>query len=73
MVNTESVKYQAYVAGETRKDYIMYIRKLLAEQEVVFKLLSTVVFLIQHQTEFWLLFSLSALWSKVTKWIRTCY
>ena len=42
MVNTESVKYQAYVAGETRKDYIMY-RKLLAEWEVVFKLLSTVV------------------------------
>ena len=35
MVNTESVKYQAYVAGETRKDYIMY-RKLLAEREVVF-------------------------------------
>ena len=49
MVNTESVKYQAYVAGETRKDYIMY-RKLLAEQEVVFKLLSSVVFLSQHQT-----------------------
>ena len=64
MVNTESVKYQAYVAGETRKDYIMY-RKLLAEQEVVFKLLSTVVFLSQHQTEF--CFSLSALWSKLTK------
>lgn len=60
MVNTESVKYQAYVAGETRKDYIMY-RKLLAEQEVVFKLLNTVVFLSQ------LLFSLSALWSKLTK------
>ena len=72
MVNTESVKYQAYVAGETRKDYIMY-RKLLAEQEVVFKLLSTVVFLSQHQTEFCLLFSLSALLSKLTKWIRTCY
>ena len=72
MVNTESVKYQAYVAGETRKDYIMY-RKLLAEQEVVFKLLSSGVFLSQHQTEFWLLFSLSALWSKLTKLIRTCY
>ena len=55
MVNTESVKYQAYVAGETRKDYVMY-RKLLAEQEVVFKLLSSVVFLSQHQTEFCLLF-----------------
>ena len=46
MVNTESVKYQAYVAGETRKHYIMY-RKLLAEQKVVFKLLSSVVFLSQ--------------------------
>ena len=41
--------------------------KLMLQVKVVFKLLSTVVFLSQHQTEFCLLFSLSALWSKLTK------